>query len=192
MSVADRNKWNAKYGGPETAPSKPSAVLVQLAPYLPTRGRALDIAGGAGRNAIWLAGRGLDVTIADVSSVGLALARQRATAANVKIQTMELDLEQQPLPAGRFDVVLSNCYLCRHLFPHFPSLLTNDGRLVVIQPTKKNLERNEKPPFDYLFEEGELRKLAAGVEILHYEEGWLADDRHDAVLVAKKRPASVV
>jgi protein-L-isoaspartate O-methyltransferase len=192
MSVTDREKWNSKYSGAETAPSKPSAVLVALSPYLPTRGHALDIAGGAGRNAIWLARRGLDVTIADISSVGLALARERAAAANVKIQTTELDLEQQPLPPGPYDLVLSNCYLCRHLFPHFSNDLTDDGRLVVIQPTKRNLEKNEKPPFDYLLEEGELRKLAAGLEIVHYEEGWSADDRHDAVLVAKKRAASVV
>jgi SAM-dependent methyltransferase len=159
---------------------------------LPAGGRALDIAGGAGRNAIWLARQGFDVTIADVSSVGLALARERAAAANVKIQTLEIDVEQQPLPAGPFDLVLSHCYLCRHLFPQFPRLLSDDGRLVVIQPTQRNLERNEKPPAAFLFEEGELQKLAAGVEIVQYEEGWSADDRYDAVLVAKKRAASVV
>jgi len=192
MSAADRQKWDTKYAGPEAAPAKPSAVLIQLDEYVPSSGRALDIAGGAGRNAIWLAGRGLDVTLADISSVGLALAQVRAAAANVEIETVELDMEQQPLPEGPFALVLSNCYLCRHLFPSFPQLLAEEGRLIVIQPTKKNLERNEKPPADYLFEEGEMRKLAEGLEILHYEEGWSADDRHDAVLVAKKRAASVV
>jgi SAM-dependent methyltransferase len=192
MSNFDRDKWNGKYADPDFAPKKPSVVLVGLASLLPSGGRALDIAGGAGRNAIWLAHRGFDVTLADVSSVGLALARERATTANVKIQTLEIDVEQQPLPTGPFDLVLSHCYLCRHLFPQFPKLLVNDGRLVVVQPTKKNLERNEKPPADYLFDEGELQTLAAGLEIVHYQEGWSADDRYDAVLVAKKRAASVV
>jgi tellurite methyltransferase len=192
MSDVDRRKWDAKYADPQFAPIRPSAVLVGLAHFLPAGGRALDIAGGAGRNAIWLAGQGFDVTIADISSVGLALARHRAALRNVKIETLQIDAEQQALPCGPFDLVLSHCYLCRHLFPRFPSLLVDDGRLVVIQPTKKNLERNEKPPIDYLFEEGELRKLAANLEILHYEESWSADDRHDAVLVAKKRLASVV
>jgi SAM-dependent methyltransferase len=167
-------------------------VLVGLADYLPAGGRALDVAGGAGRNAIWLASRGFHVTIVDISSVALALASKRAVFANVKIQTLEIDAEQQPLPGGPFNLVLSHCYLCRNLFPQFPNLLADDGRLVVIQPTRKNLERNEKPPAAYLFEEGELRGLAAGLEIVHYDEGWSADDRHDAVLVAKKRAASVV
>jgi tellurite methyltransferase len=192
MSTADREKWNAKYGGPEVAPAKPSVVLMELAKYLPVSGRALDIAGGAGRNAIWLANRGLSVTLADISSVGLSLARARAAAANVEIETVELDLEQQSLPDGPFELVLSNCYLCRHLFPSFPTLLADDGRLLVIQPTKRNLDRHAKPPADYLFEEEELRRLAAGLEIVHYVEGWSADDRHDAVLVAKKRAARVV
>lgn len=191
MSAADREKWDAKYTGPEVAPAKPSLVLVQLAQFLPTRGRALDIAGGAGRNAIWLVGRGLDVTIADISGVGLAVARERAAAANVKIETVEMDLEEQ-LPPGSFDLILSNCYHCSDLFPRFAKILADHGRLVVIQPTKRNLERHEKPPAAFLFEEGELRKLAAGLEILHYEEDWSADDRHDAVLVAKKRATSVV
>lgn len=192
MSAADREKWDAKYADPEFAPTKPSAVLVGFAGLLPAGGRALDIAGGAGRNAIWLAAQGFEVTIADISTVGMALARERAAAANVNIQTLEMDTEQQPLPGGPFDLVLSHCYLCRNLFPQFSKLLADEGRLVVIQPTKRNLERNEKPPAAYLFEEGELRRLAGKLEIMHYEEGWSADDRHDAVLVAKKRSASVV
>jgi tellurite methyltransferase len=192
MSAADREKWNSRYADADFAPSEPSAVLVGLADWLPTTGRALDVAGGAGRNAIWLARRGLEVMVADISSVGLAVARHRAAAAGVRIETREVDLEQRPLQMGQFDFILSHCYLCRELFVRLADWLAEDGVLVVIQPTKKNLERHAKPPEAFLFEEGELRELAAGLQIVHYEEGWSADDRHDAVLVAKKRPASVV
>ncbi|HEY2413041.1 MAG TPA: class I SAM-dependent methyltransferase [Pirellulaceae bacterium] len=191
MSDFDRDKWNAKYAAMD-APREPSAVLVALEKHLPRAGRAIEIAGGGGRNSIWLARRGLDVTLTDISPVGLEIARQRAEQASVVIQAVAIDLEQQPLPGGPFDLIVSVCYLCRHLFPQFSSLLADDGRLVVIQPTKRNLQRSDKPPADYLFEEGELRGLAAGLEIVHYEEGWSADDRYDAVLVAKKRAASVV
>ena len=192
MPHADRQKWDLKYADPRATPVEPSAVLMGLAKYLPTSGQALDIAGGDGRNAIWLARRGLDVTIADVSPVGLALASQRATEAGLSVKSMEIDLEQERLENGRFDLIVSVCYLWRPLFAEFPKLLKSGGTLVVVQPTKRNLERNEKPPAAYLPEEGELRRLVSGLEIVHYEEGWLADGRHDAVLVARNARQSVV
>src|SRR4029450_9992686 len=140
MSLADRQKWDAKYAAADAAPREPSAVLVGLADYLPEHGRALEIAGGAGRNAIWLAQRGLDVTIADISPIGLGVAGERAAAAGVRITTIAIDLERDALPAGAFDLVVSVCYLWRPLFAEIPRLLAPGGRLVVIQPTKRNLE----------------------------------------------------
>jgi len=212
MSAADRQKWDAKYADAAGAPREPSAVLVKLAEYIPKHGRALDIAGGAGRNALWLAQRGLDVTIADISPVGLTVARRRAAEQGLVLHTIEIDLEQQPLNVPPFDLILSVCYLSRPLFAEFPRLLNPGGILVIIQPTKRNLERNDKSPAPYLLEEGELprllplplgeggrrpgeglpaRSVNAGrnvgvLEIIRYEEGWLADGRHDAVLMAKK------
>jgi SAM-dependent methyltransferase len=192
MSAFDRQKWDAKYAAAETAPREPSAVLLGLAQYLPFRGHALDVAGGAGRNAIWLAKRGLSVTITDVSPVGLALARQSAAVEQVIIDTIETDLEQSPLPNGPYDLILSVCYLWRPLFAQFPASLAPGGVLAVIQPTKKNLERNDKPPVDYLLDQGELPCLAADLEIIHFREDWLADGRHDAVLIAQKPQPHVV
>ncbi len=192
MSAADRRKWDSKYAVAETAPCEPSAVLLGLAEYLPTEGRALDVAGGAGRNAMWLAQRGLAVAIADVSAVGLALARQRAAAAHVTIETIEIDLELCPLPRGPYDVILSTCFLWRPLFTQFPASVASGRVLAVIQPTKKNLQRNDKPPLDYLLDEGELPRLAVGLEIIHFREGWMADGRHDAVLIARKPQPRVV
>jgi tellurite methyltransferase len=184
MPQFDRTKWDAKYADPNFAPREPSAVLLSLEKFLPKRGRAIDVAGGAGRNAIWLAQRGLDVTIADVSPVGLELAGQRAAEAGVTIRTLCTDLEEQPFPPGPWDLILSVRYLQRPLFKIYPQVLTPGGMLVVIQPTKSNLERHAKPPAEYLAGDGELPGLISGLKIIHFEEGWLADGRHDAVVVA--------
>jgi SAM-dependent methyltransferase len=186
MPEFDRQKWNAKYADPEFAPREPSAVLVGLDAYLPRRGRAIDVAGGAGRHGIWLAKRGLDVTIADISSVGLAVARQRAAEAGLNVTLRETDLQLDPFPAGPWDVIVSVRYLWRPLFKVYPTVLAKGGTLVVIQPTKRNLERHAKPPPDFLLEDGELPTLITGLEILHATEGWSADDRHDAVIVARR------
>jgi len=186
MPDFDRTKWDAKYADADFAPREPSTVLISLAKYLPRQGKAIDVAGGAGRNAIWLAQRGLDVTIADVSSVGLALAAARAQEAGVNLTTLCTDLEEEPFPTGPWDVIVSVRYLQRPLFAVYPQVLAPGGKLVAIQPTKSNLQRHEKPPADFLLRDGELPQLIQGLEIIHYAEGWLADGRHDAVLVATK------
>lgn len=191
MSAADREKWNQKYSDPDFAPRNPSPVLLSLAKWLPpTRGRALDIAGGCGRHSIWLAQQGFDVTLADVSSVGLQVARQRAAAAGVDIKTIEHDLEQQGLPPGPWDLIVSICYLWKPTHELIAEVLAPLGVFVMIQPTTINLTRHEKPPRDFLLEPGELGKLIADecddiLNLCHYEEGWSLDDRHDAVLVVR-------
>jgi SAM-dependent methyltransferase len=189
MSDFDRQKWNAKYAA-EEAPREPSHGLVALDRYHPRSGRALDVACGAARHGIWLAQRGLDVTVADISAVALKLALERAAERGVTIAPLEIDLEQEPFPAGPWNLIVSVCYLQRSIFASYPAALAPGGSLVVIQPTKRNLERHAKPPRDFLLEEGELPRLIQGLEIVHFEEGWSADDRHDAVVVARKPVAS--
>ncbi|MFN0016801.1 MAG: class I SAM-dependent methyltransferase [Pirellulaceae bacterium] len=186
MPLFDQQKWDAKYAAADEVSREPSAVLRSLDGLLPTSGRAIDVAGGAGRNAIWLAQRGLEVTIADVSPRGLELAATRARETGVNIDLLKTDLEDGPFPAGPWDLILNVCYLWRPLYAVYPRVLSPGGLLVIIQPTKKNLERHPKPPAGFLLNDGELPSLVNGFEIVHYQEGWQADGRHDAVVVARK------
>jgi len=184
MSATDREKWNAKHAA-ETPPREPSAVLVGMSHWLPTSGRALDLAGGGGRHAIWLAQRGLDVTLADISHVALSIARQRAAEAGVALRTLETDVEEGEFPAGPWDLILTVCYFRRSLFDVFPTVLAPGGTLAIVQPTESNLLKHPKPPRDYLLDDGELPRLVKGLEVVYYEEGWLADGRHDAAFVGR-------
>ena len=184
--MQDRDKWNAKYKQAESAPTEPSILLKSLEGILPRRGRALDVAGGAGRHAIWLAKRGLDVTLADISAVGLEIARRRSHLAGTSIDTCEIDFTVDPFPAGPWDLIVSFHYLWRPLFDVFPNVLAAGGILVFVQPTRSNLQRNEKPPEGFLLEDGELPTLVTGLSIIRHEEGWLAEGRHDALLIASR------
>jgi tellurite methyltransferase len=192
MSAEDRAKWNTKYADRNFAPRNPSPVLLELADYLPSQGRALDIAGGAGRHSLWLAQRGLDVTLADISPVGLKLANERAATANLKLTTLEVDLAEQGPPPGPWDIIVSICYLWKPMPKLIASLLAPRGVFIMIQPTTVNLTRHEKPPRDFLLMPGELgaaferEDCALGsLELVEYSEGWRADDLHDAVLVVR-------
>jgi SAM-dependent methyltransferase len=185
MSEADREKWDARYRGEGAASAVPSAFLTSL--ELPAAGLALDVAGGTGRNALWLARRGWRVTIVDVSAQGLA--RARTAARGLPVELVCADLEREPLPAGPFDLALSMYFLRRELFAAFPSVLTPGGLLVYVQPTRSNLQRHPRPPAGFLLEDGELPSLVRGLEIVRYEEGWLddgAEPQHLARLLARK------
>lgn len=194
MSAFDREKWDAKYaeiaagasGDANHGLQTPSAVLVSLGEWLPQRGQALDVAGGVGRNAIWLAQRGLDVTLADISPRGLELAAERAAQAGVQLRQLQRDLEEASFPGGPWDLILSVCYLHRPLFAAMQQALAPGGRLIVIQPTITNLEKHDKPPSPFLLQLGELPKLVPELRVVHFAEDWFADGRHDAVLVAEK------
>lgn len=164
----------------------PSSLVTELEPLLPKKGRALDLAGGRGRHALWLARLGLDVTLVDVSGVGLELARKAAESAGLEVKTDQVDLEASPFPAGPWDLILCFHYLQRSLFAEFPKALAPGGLLIFVQPTIKNLERHTRPSARFLLQEGELRRLVQGLEILGYDEGWLQEDRHEARVVARK------
>ena len=92
MAEADRERWDARYRGHEPS-VRPSSFLTGLEAILPPAGRALDVAGGAGRNALWLAARGLDVTLADLSGTALEIARGRAEAEGLPLHLLPIDLE---------------------------------------------------------------------------------------------------
>lgn len=186
MTVSDRDRWNARYRD-EDVQIEPSPWLTSLE-KLPTSGRALDIAGGAGRNAVWLAERGLDVTLVDVSDTALTIAAEAARAAGVTIDARHIDLVADPLPSGPWDVVLCFHYLQRDLFPAMIAELTPGGLLVAELATVRNLERRDRPERPYLLDEGELLTLVAPLDIVVFEEGWHPDDRHEARLVARKPP----
>ena len=152
---------------------------------LPTKGRALDVAGGAGRNALWLARRGLDVTLVDWAEEGILRAEREAKRRGLTISATLVDLETAPLPGGPWDVILCISYLQRDLFEVFPQLLAPAGLLVVQIATVRNLERNDRPPRPFLLSVGEAPQLVEHLEILSYIERWSEDDQHEARLVAR-------
>src|SRR4051812_46894880 len=189
MSLDDRLRWDEKYRQDTARPSLPSPFLVAISDMLPGGGKVLDLAGGAGANAVWLASRGWDVTVADISPAGLAIATEQARSAGVVLRTLEVDLEQEAFPPGPWDLIVCVRFLWRPLFEVIPEALSPGGVLVVVHPTRSNLERHARPGPRHLLEDRELPGLVQGLEILRYEEGWTEGGHHDARLVAHRPSA---
>lgn len=169
------DKWDRIWSERGHAVSGHSAFLDRVAELLPTQGRALDLAGGAGRNALWLASRGLEVTVCDKSAVGLELAAGRG------LRTLQRDVEVEGPPPGPWDLVLIHHFLWRPVFARLDT-----AWLVFVQPTTTNLERHPRPSERFLLRPGEVQGLLAGFEVLHLEEDWGPEGRHEARVVARQ------
>ncbi|MDY7231735.1 class I SAM-dependent methyltransferase [Hyalangium rubrum] len=183
MSEEDRQRWNTRYRE-QAGPSGPSGFLQSLVGQLPSTGRALEVAGGLGHDARWLARRGLDVTLVDVSDVALERAAAAAREEGVALRTQRVDVETEPLPPGPYALVVCLNFLWRPLFAAFPKVLAPGGLLVFAQPTRSNLQRHPHPSARFLLEDGELPRLLQELEPVSYTEGWTEEGRHEARLVA--------
>lgn len=185
--TTDAERWDARYaeGG---APTEPSAFVVAQADRLPASGRALDLAGGAGRHAIWLAQQGLDVTLVDVSEVGLRIAGEHAADERVTLRTLCRDVVAEPLPDGPFDVVVIHGFLHHGVLDRVPAVMAPDALLLFSQTTTTNLERHDRPPARFCVEPGEMAVIAdrLGLEVLDLREHWTPGGTHRAELVAMR------
>jgi 2-polyprenyl-3-methyl-5-hydroxy-6-metoxy-1,4-benzoquinol methylase len=104
--AVDREEWNERYAGAELVWSaQANRFLVAEVESLPP-GRALDLACGEGRNAVWLAERGWSVTGVDFADVGLAKARRLAAARGVEVEWVDADVLDWEPPAAAFDLVV--------------------------------------------------------------------------------------
>ncbi len=105
--MVDRQQWDERYASTDLVwTAEPNVFVVRelggLAP-----GRALDLGAGEGRNAIWLAERGWQVTAVDFSAVALAKAAKLAAARGVTgITWVDADLRGYQPPPDSFDLVL--------------------------------------------------------------------------------------
>ena len=186
MGAGDRARWNDKWSASGVGTGHGSKLLDLVEPWLPDSGRLLDVAGGGSADSLDFARRGLDVTVCDVSDVGLIQARRRGLTEDLSITTVEVDLENEPLPDGPWDVITLGNYLQRDLFPALSSALAPAGILAVLIATATNLERSDKPARPFLVDSDELPALVPHLEILHHSEDWRPNSRHEAHLVARR------
>lgn len=185
MAAGDRERWDASYSAGRHTREVTPLWLLELDSELPSTGRALDVASGTGTLARYWAARGLESLAVDVSPVALRLAREEAARDRLVLETLELDLEAEPLPPGPFAAISCFHYLQRDLFPRMRERLGRGGVLACEIATVKNLERNPKPSARFLLQPGELRELCAGLTLIHYSEDW-RDGRFLARALARK------
>lgn len=107
--------WDQRYASPEYVyGTEPNEFLAEAIRGLNGCGRALCLAEGEGRNAVFLAGRGYEVHAVDASPVGLAKAERLAQERGVHIVTEVANLEGYRIEPGAWDLIVS-------IFCHLPA-----------------------------------------------------------------------
>lgn len=152
-------------------------------------GRALDVACGPARNAVFLAGRGYVVDGVDNSREGLLMAREFIGRRTVPVNLIFADLSRYAVRPGRYDLVLNFFYLDRELMPSLVAGIKPGGYLIFESFTTDNRRFAPlKDPAHYLAP-NELLGLAGAMRVISYYEGTVIEAgmaRAVARMVARK------
>lgn len=175
MSAVDRQKWNRRYrDGAYQGRRHPSAFLAECAAALPAPGRALDLACGTGRNAVYLADLGFAVEAVDISAEALAIGRARAPA--LPIRWLEHDLDSGFVPEAGYDVIVNIRFVNLALLESLVPWLRPNGVMIVEQhlaTPRDDVIGPRNPAFRVA--PGELARLASTLAIESVQEDVLVD-----------------
>lgn len=187
----DRRHWEEKYATPEFIGGvRPCAFLAEHLTLIP-RGRALDIATGEGRNAIFLAQNGFAVEGIDISYAALHKAKVWANQKGVPLTLIQADLTQFCLPPNRYDLIVNVNYLQRSLVPQIKVSLKPRGMVLfetlLIDQAAIGHPRNP----EHLLRHNELLDLFRNFRVLRYREGEVTEEGKRAYLASllAERPA---
>ena len=171
--------WNQRYLArnrcEEDFDAPPTALLVETARKL-RPGRALDLACGTGRNALWLASHGWITNAIDGAPAAIEALRRRAEELGVSVTAQVADLQNSEYSIGSecWDLIAICYYLQRNLFEPTKRGIAPGGVLVaIVHITDKGEE-----PTETRLRPGELQNFFEGWRILHSYEGTPNDPAH--------------
>lgn len=171
---SDRIKWNQRFGSEEAYlgqnPSPFLSRVIDTILRIAPGKRSLDIACGEGRNSIFLAQQGFQVTALDISDVALVKAAKWAEQEGVQIDFQQVDLDEYCF-TNQFDLIINFNFLLRDLIPESLRALSPGGLLIIdtIMASPQLLATHNP---SYFLRQGELQRICEGFpgEILFYEE----------------------
>lgn len=151
--------------------------LVDNLDQLP-KGHVLDLACGRGRNALYLAEQGFQVTGIDRDQEALnslmATAKKR-NMTNLSVRAIDLESESNRPPdlsTETYDIAIVFLYLHRPIFPSLLKALKPGGLLVYETFLIDNhLQHNHPRRKEFCLQHNELLQLTSGMRVLHYDEG---------------------
>lgn len=172
MSRTDRERWDERYTDPINSLRKgPSPLLTQYAPPGSAGGRALELACGLGRNALWLAAQGYTVDAFDISLTALHHARAEMQRRNLTgVNFVVADLDEFTLPVYAYDLVYVFRFLDRALFPAIRARVRPGGLVIYETLNVRQLQRSPESCADHMLHLGELPEHFPGWDVLFADD----------------------
>ncbi len=183
----DQIRWNKKYSTEKYLFGREAIPFLQTHVDLLPKGQVLDLAMGEGRNGVFLATKGFEVTGVDISRQGLKKAEALAAEHGTTITTLVVDLESYEIPPNTFDVIISTYFLQRNLFPKIAAALKPGGMALIETYTIDHLQYQSRFNKAWLLEQNELLTLLPGLQVLRYQEVDTGHTAFASILAQKPR-----
>ena len=179
MSQAELDRWNERYRAPDYIfGTGPNAFLAAQGKLLRAAQQALCVADGEGRNSVWLAERGLEVSAFDFSPIGVEKARKLAASRGVKVRYEVSSVYDWRWPVAAYDLVaaifvqFADPPMRSFMFERMARALRPGGLLLIEGYTPKQLEFGTGGPKqpDQLYTDEMLRGAFPGFEVLELRQ----------------------
>lgn len=168
----ERDVWEERYSTGEYDPREyPSPLLAENVHWLPD-GRALDLATGHGRNALFMAEHGYDVDAIDIAPAALQEARNRADDRGVDAEWIAADIDEFDFPEDEYDVITISFYVNFDRLPDIKEALAPGGVLLYEHHLRSAEPVDRGPSGDrYRMRSNDLLRACLDLTVLHYAEG---------------------
>lgn len=172
--------WDERFrAGDYPTEPEPSPVLARYVEAFPD-GRALDVATGTGRNAVFLAGEGYEVDAIDRSRAGLEITRERAADRGVgdRLSPIQADASSFAFPTEQYEAITISFFRAVDRFPALKEALRPGGVLFAENHLRTTDDAPVGPSSDrYRFAANELLCACLDLTVLYYDER--TDEHHD-------------
>jgi SAM-dependent methyltransferase len=170
-----RSHWDLKYeqGLPSLEKADPFYLFAFdqfVADSFPNGGTALDLAGGIGRHALWLAKRNWQVTVVDISEVAIRKLDKKARQLNLTMDLFALDAKEYPFKPAHFDLIVMFYHFDRDVCPRVLSTLKPGGFLICKSSLSWDSYEGAAPLSIRPLARSEILSMLPELRVMHHRE----------------------
>ena len=171
-AMSDKERWNLKYEGTTYIYGKEPTAFLNEKLSLLKKGKALVLAMGEGRNAVYLAENGFDVTGVDISAVGIEKCERLAEERGVAVNSVVADLTDYDMGREQYDLITNFYFFDKSILPGVIDSLKPGGIFIFETYSRDHPKHSKFGPKNpnYLVKPNELLEIFKSFRILYYED----------------------